>query len=819
MPWASVNRLRLTPPLPRSVGLGPVFPPAQGRFGHGAVTGDDRKAAPQYRKRNRLERKGQTALPTLQPAADAMATEWAAFSGLEERSPAEVKAKEDLYQDLRGLDTPWWQQKVACDLWTYAFFAPLQPQTSGRPDTVPTTDNVRQALANRSTKPQLEATAIGASLTNAFFHWPLEFPDVFENKGGFDVVLGNPPWDQVQLDPGEFFATRDHSITAQPNMAARNRAIEQLATSNRPLHEEYQAALRSINGIQKFLHSSDRFPKSNYGRLNSAPLFAEHCLHLLSPTGRAGIIVPTSIATDSFNQYFFTDLVDKQSLVSLYDFENREGVFPGVHRSYKFCLLTLSGVGRPSPQAEFAFFLHRTEQLQDAERHFTLAPTDFALFNPNTRTCPIFRTRKDADLTEKMYRRAGVFWREAQDGEPEDNPWGIRFQLMFMMNTDSHLFRNREQLTSDGWLLEGNVFVRGDTRYLPLNEAKLFHQYDHRFATFDDADDRALRGGNAHNMTADEKADPSAVEIPRYWVPEAEVNKRLNNDNQHDSMTRNDLNTSHSGLSPDLRTLLRRSAQFCRGERWGTQRQLYGSALDVSPAPDYQRNQPTDGNVLRDSDSWIGLQRGSQQIPWLTPVRKTARSTDERTGIMSFVPRSGMSDRAPLIRPPDVESAVLLAANFNSIVLDFVARTSVGGTDLSFFIIKQLPVLPPGVYLETAPTDDTWAELILPRVLELTYTAWDLQPFAQDLGYDGPPFVWDEERRNRLKCELDAIYAHLYQLDREDLAWILDAPEPSQSFPGLKRNEIRQFGEYRTQRYVLQAYDLLAQGQLPNLDN
>ena len=293
----------------------------------------------------------------------------------------------------------------------------------------------------------------------------------------------------------------------------------------------------------------------------------------------------------------------------------------------------------------------------------------------------------------------------------------------------------------------------------------------------------------------------------------------LDNDNQHDSMTRNDLNTSHSGLSPDLRTLLRRSAQFCRGERWGTQRQLYGSALDVSPAPDYQRNQPTDGNVLRDSDSWIGLQRGSQQIPWLTPVRKTARSTDERTGIMSFVPRSGMSDRAPLIRPPDVESAVLIAANVNSIVLDFVARTSVGGTDLSFFIVKQLPVLPPEVYLETAPSGDTWVELVVPRVLELTYTAWDLQPFAQDLGYDGPPFVWDEERRHRLKCELDAIYAHLYQLDQEDLVWILDAPEPSQSFPGLKRNEIRQFGEYRTQRYVLRAYDLLAQGQLPNLDN
>ena len=203
----------------------------------------------------------------------------------------------------------------------------------------------------------------------------------------------------------------------------------------------------------------------------------------------------------------------------------------------------------------------------------------------------------------------------------------------------------------------------------------------------------------------------------------------------------------------------------------------------------------------------------------MTPLRKTTNSTNERTSIISFVPVTAMSDRAPLIRPPDVESAVLLTANLNSIVLDFVARTSVGGTDLSFFIIKQLPVLPPELYSTTAPTGGTWVELIVPRALELTYTAWDLQPFAEDLGYDGPPFTWDEERRHRLKCELDAIYAHLYQLNREDLEWILDAPEPSQSFPGLKRNEMRQFGEYRTQRYVLQAYDQLALGQLPDLNH
>ena len=83
-----------------------------------------------------------------------MATEWAAFASLEERSPAEVKAKEDLYRKIAASDTIWWQRKVACDLWTYAFFAPLQLETYGRPDTVPTTDDVRQALANRGTQPQ-----------------------------------------------------------------------------------------------------------------------------------------------------------------------------------------------------------------------------------------------------------------------------------------------------------------------------------------------------------------------------------------------------------------------------------------------------------------------------------------------------------------------------------------------------------------------------------------------------------------------------------------------------------------------------------------
>ena len=178
-----------------------------------------------------------------------------------------------------------------------------------------------------------------------------------------------------------------------------------------------------------------------------------------------------------------------------------------------------------------------------------------------------------------------------------------------------------------------------------------------------------------------------------------------------------------------------------------------------------------------------------------------------------------MGDRAPVAQISSAEASALLVSNLNSIVLDFAARTAVGGTDIGFFILKQLPILKPSHFVEEAWPGLRWKELIVPRVLELSYTSIHLKDFALDLGYDGPPFTWDEGRRHRLKCELDAIFAHMYQMDRSDLEWILDAQHPSASFPTLKRYEMKEFGEYRTERYVLQAYDRMARGELPDLDS
>ena len=218
---------------------------------------------------------------------------------------------------------------------------------------------------------------------------------------------------------------------------------------------------RNINPKQRvcLLGQEGRFPITGVGDVNTYAIFAETCLRLIRPRGRSGLIVPSGIATDNSTKDLFVEMLTKKRLISLYDFENRDAVFPGVHRSYKFCLLTLSGL--PSARAEFAFFLHHTEQLRDSERRFTPSADDFALFNPNTRTCPIFRTRRDMEIARNMYRHSGIYWKDSTAVEAELNPWGGMFQSMFHMSNDSDQFRTRKWLEGEGWQLRDNEFVRG----------------------------------------------------------------------------------------------------------------------------------------------------------------------------------------------------------------------------------------------------------------------------------------------------------------------------------------------------------------------
>ena len=189
--------------------------------------------------------------------------------------------------------------------------------------------------------------------------------------------------------------------------------------------------------------------------------------------------------------------------------------------------------------------------------------------------------------------------------------------------------------------------------------------------------------------------------------------------------------------------------------------------------------------------------------------RDVARSTDVRTAILSILPIVAVGHKAPLVLPfhASPTRSLCLLANLNAFALDFFVRQNIGGASLSFFIMKQLPVFTPSYYNAVCPwfKTVTLESGLFERVLELTYTAWDLEPFAKDCGYNGPPFRWDEDRRFLLRCELDAAYFHLYGIERNDVDYIME------TFPIVKRKDEQQYGEYRTKRVILEIYDEMAE--------
>ncbi len=414
-----------------------------------ALTGDDKAVAARVKALNKRHKQGEQSLrPVVEQRRD-LASDYRDLREMPDDTPEAVRDKEALYLLLRedGLTA-----RTACDLWTYAFFAPLTVESEAL---VPTSDDVRSQH-----RAQVNGDAMAASREHPYFHWPLEFPDVF-NDGGFDVVLGNPPWERYALQEKEWFASRDQSVANARNAAARKRAITALADSNPGLHADFEAAKHLAEAQSDFTRASGRFPLGAKGQINLYQVFIEQDRALLKRAGRAGVIAPTGIATDNNTKDLFGDFVSRGQLVSLYDFENRKKLFP-IPSYWKFSLVTLAGTAQSGP-IDFAFFLYHTTDLADDERRFTLSAEDFALINPNTGNCPIFRTRRDAELTRQIYRRVPVLLDERATPPPRtpvlehpllhDLPhgrgrrtlhpggWRVSFrQGLFNMSSDAHLF-------------------------------------------------------------------------------------------------------------------------------------------------------------------------------------------------------------------------------------------------------------------------------------------------------------------------------------------------------------------------------------------
>jgi hypothetical protein len=695
-----------------------------------ALSGDDKKVASALKKRNKAERTGTNEVfefsRTLEGGTLALRTQVQVLDAAPDASVGDVARKASTWAGILA-SQQYRAHTLAADAWCAAFVwpkrdlaDPANAEFAAAAPTHLTWERLRHEPELAAPLLVEQVDALAASYR--FFHWHLRFPQVFA-RGGFDVVLGNPPWERVKLQEQEFFASRDGDIASAPNAAARKKLIAALPTTNRRLWDEWMDASRKAEGESHLIRSSGRYPLCGKGDVNTYAIFAEHNRAVLGPRGRAGFIVPTGIATDDGTSAYFSDLVGRSALVRFESFENFGVTFAGVNNRQSFSFLVVSAL--PVARATLRFNVNQDDRTSAEDKEFQLSAEDFHVLNPNTGTCPTFRSKRDAAINLAMYRRTGILWRE---DDPDGNPWGLRFLRMLDMANDSGSFRTRADLEAAGWSRAGNRYERERAQMLPLIEAKMVHHFDHRYASLiTSVPDRVGRiSRKFEGWYSARVEDPKDLVEPQYWVAEEEVSTRL-------------------------------------AGRW--------------------------------------------QREWLLGWRDICRSTDRRTLVASVIPAVAVGHKLPLML--SAAEPVLLAAlyaNLCSFALDYATRQKVGGTSLTYFIVKQLPVLPPSSYVQAAswqrgtPVRD-W---LLPRVLELTYTAWDLAPFARDVGHDGPPFLWDAARRFQLRCELDAAFFHLYGVSRSDTDHILDG------FKVVRDNDVKAHGEYRTKRAILEIYDALA---------
>ncbi len=509
-----------------------------------------------------------------------------------------------------------------------------------------------------------------------FFHWHLTFPEVL-SKGGFNCVLGNPPWEVLEDEEKKLFSEARPDI-ASAETAERKVLIEALQDTDVGLLSRWLAFRDERSRFKHFHRASSCFPLSSYKKLNLYATMMENGLRVLCPSGYLGMVLQSGLATDESRKFLFQELFDSKRLRSFLDFENIEGLFPGVHPQQKFSLVTV-GMRPSSRPTKFSFYNTRIEHLREKDRSFEMTAVDMKRVSPNTGACPTFRNKHDAEVILHSYRIAPVFCDESKAAR-----WRVDFSQMFNSSSDNRLFKKASEVSTFETVDGLYTFCR-ENKLLPIYEGKFLGRFNHRLATFEGRSRIEIANGSERELQDAELCNPYCFVVPRWWVPEELVLAKL--------------------------------TPLCGKRKW-----LFGFCDIANPQ-------------------------------------------NARTACASFFPYSGVTDTVWLLDGDEPTEVVAgLCAAINAFVLDFIARRRIGSRHLKQFVFKQLPFpererLKASCEWQPAVTMLNW---LLPRVLELTYTAWDLEPFARDIGWSGPPFLWDKERRFLIRCELDAAFFSLY---------------------------------------------------------
>ncbi len=610
----------------------------------------------------------------------------------------EVDQVEEEYQQLVKLEHKF-KEWILADVWTASFFI---PKTDHDLKQFPTNATLEAIRENQRVDENLIENVLQVSGHYRFFHFHLEFPEVFEN-GGFDCLLGNPPWETVEFKTQEFFRNSIPEISNISNTSRRVKEILKLKVTNPVLFNEFQLEEYKFEAIKRFLKSSGTFPLTSDGKINLYSKFVEKILY---SSKASGIIVQGDIATGFDTKRIFDFLIQNKLLKRFHHFHNR-GNFFDIHRDTRFALLTICP---NSPNTEFIFNIISYDELNIPDRKLTLSADEILLINPNTKTAPILRSVKDYYLIKKLYKYPIV------SRLNQTNPWTINNHRMINGSDDSKHLKVLSEFGENSRIGALKIEMNS-TVFLPVYESKLMWLYDHRFGTYQKVTEEQILDSKPRYVNTIEKQDLNFEILTKDYLTETLFNEKYFNN--------------------------------------------------------YKNN-------------------------WFIIYRNVTGAVNNRTTVATIIPRLPVVLSAYILEFDEIHSSTEKAcflANINSFVFDFISRRKIGGSHLSVYVFDQIPIIPPFSYSKICLNE------ISSRVLKLCYTSNSLRDFAKDLEYFGNPFLWNDRERFLLQCELDAIYAHLYGLEKDEMDYILE------TFPIVKRKDIAKYSSYCTKDTILKLYD------------
>jgi len=632
-----------------------------------------------------------------------------ALNNRKQEDNSDVEEAEEEYRKLEKMERQF-KDWLMADVWTAAFFI---EKTETDQNLYPTNVTLEQLRENEKVNEALIERVLKTADQYHFFHYHLEFPEVFEN-GGFDCLLGNPPWEKITLLEREFFSSFEN-IVNEKRSNLRKQRIENLRNTNPEVYNSWINANIEVERQKHFMTTSGRFALSAVGELNLYPLFVENNSHLINDKGFSGIIIKSGMLQSPTWATFTQFLIEQRRIVSAYDFRNWNAWFPAIGYHERFTLLTITN---ESDCMEFGFYIDDTAEIKYSEKVFPITADECLKINPLSKNIATFSSKRDKDILIALYKKFRII------SISED--WKIRYTTGLHMSSDANELKTKEEMENIGFVLNKGQFIRDRFRYYPLLEGKLIHQYDHRFAIFEGIPMEKRFGIKAAtNLPNDtDKSNPEFEIIPRYWVSEVYRNA--------DKVSR----------------------------------RLYG---------DWSLTFRDTTNVISNFRTFVACIAGE-------------------TAFNYKAPNLIIDEEDSYIRA--TKSALLLSI-LNSVPFDFITRVKFYGANLIKNIIDQLPIVP---IEKLKPIQQELTD----RVLKLSFTSESVRSFADDLNFKGNPFRYNSSERHLIKCELDAIVTHAFEIDKHDLEYMLA------SFPILKSKEMQLYGSYRTKETILRLYDEFA---------